>query len=299
MKPARFKYLRPDNLANVLDVLAQYGSNAAILAGGQSLIPMLNLRLASPAVVIDINRVGGLDRIEVVDGRLEIGARARHNEVLRSAIIHERAPLLSMALSHVAHEAVRNRGTIGGSLALADPSAELPACAVCLGAEMIAASAHGVRRIPAEIFFESLYTTKLAPDELLIAVSVPQFDPTWHFGFDEIARRHGDFAIAGLALATRVEDGRLAECRVVYTGIESAPKRAAEAERCLVGSGHRDSGVLAKAQAALSRDLEPMEGGAFPPGYRLHLARVLLSRVLDCVAKDIEANVHAPALFPG
>ena len=285
MKPARFDYVRPDNLQGALDVLARHGGDAAILAGGQSLMPMLNLRLAGPAVVVDINRIPGLDRIGSVDGGIELGARVRHNEALRSPIVRSGAPLLAEALRHVAHEAIRNRGTLGGSLALADPAAELPACAVCLGAEITAASARGERRIAAEEFFGGLYTTALAPDELLLKMRVPAFDGSWRFGFEEVTRRHGDFAIAGLALALRLKESTVAECRMVFTAVEPAPRRARQAESCLIGADLFAAEARARAVDAVAAELEPMDGGGYPAPYRLHLAGVLVRRLLDRVAR--------------
>jgi aerobic carbon-monoxide dehydrogenase medium subunit len=287
VKPARFEYVRPESLKGALEVLAQHGSDAAVLAGGQSLMPMLNLRMAAPAVVVDINRIPELDRIATVGGQIEIGSRARHNDVLRSPIVNDGTSLITEALRHVAHEAIRNRGTLGGSLALADPAAEMPACAVCLGAEIVAASVRGERRIAAEDFFEGLYATALAPDELLVKVRVPAFDKAWRFGFEEVARRHGDFALAGLALGLRVEGSTIVDSRIVFAAIEPTPKRAREAERRLVGADILSADAATRAGGALADDLEPLEGGGYPAAYRLHLARVLLSRLLERIAKAV------------
>jgi carbon-monoxide dehydrogenase medium subunit len=287
VKPAPFEYVRPGDLHSALEVLATNGSEAAVLAGGQSLVPILNLRLANPSIVVDINRIPDLDRIDVVDGQLELGCRVRHNDVLRSPQVNEASPLLTRALSHVAHEAVRNRGTLGGSLALADPAAELPACAVCLGANMVLASARGERIVAADAFFEGLYSTALAPDELLTRIAVPVLGSDWRFEFEEIARRHGDFAISGIAFAARLDGLHIAECRIVFAGIEAAPRRARGLESCLVGSELPARQALAEAKATCATELEPMEGGAYPPEYRLHLASVLLGRVLGRLADGI------------
>jgi carbon-monoxide dehydrogenase medium subunit len=285
MKPSRFQYARPETLDEALALLAEHGSDAAVLAGGQSLMPMLNLRLAAPSIVIDINRISGLDRIALKRDRLELGARVRHNDVLRSAEVRAGAPLLPMALAHVAHEAIRNRGTLGGSLALADPAAELPACAVCLEASITVASAAGERAVAAADFFEGLYTTALQPGDLLVRVTVPAREPSWRFAFDEVARRHGDFALAGIAFAARIEQARIAECRIVFTGIEPTSRRLAAAEACLVGADLASREAAADAVAALARDLDPMENGDYPPDYKLHLAGVLLARALATVAQ--------------
>ena len=280
MKPAPFEYVRPSALHSALEVLATNGSEAAVLAGGQSLVPILNLRLANPSIVVDINRIPELDRIVIADGQLELGCRVRHNDVLRSPQVNEASPLLARALRHVAHEAVRNRGTLGGSLALADPAAELPACAVCLGANMVLASVRGERSVAADAFFDGLYSTAVAPDELLTRITVPVLGSDWRYEFEEIARRHGDFAISGIAFAARLEGLRIAECRIVFAGIEAAPRRARGLERCLVGAVLPASEALAQAKAMCATELEVMEGGAYPPEYRLHLAGVLLGRVI-------------------
>lgn len=285
MKPARFQYARPETLDEALALLAEHGSEAAVLAGGQSLMPMLNLRLAQPSIVIDINRIPGLDRIARTADGLVLGARVRHNDVLRSTEVRAAAPLLPMALAHVAHEAIRNRGTLGGSLALADPAAELPACAVCLDATITVASGAGERAVAASDFFEALYTTALQPGELLTAVTVPARDASWRFAFDEVARRHGDFALAAVAVAARVENERIADCRIVFTGIEPTSRRIAAAEACLTGAELASGEAAAEAVAALAHALEPMENSDYPIAYKLHLAGVLLDRALAKVAQ--------------
>ena len=285
MKPARFQYARPETLDEALALLAEHGSEAAMLAGGQSLMPMLNLRLAAPSIVIDINRIPGLDRIARTADGLVLGARVRHNDVLRSTEVRAAAPLLPMALAHVAHEAIRNRGTLGGSLALADPAAELPACAVCLDATITVTSAAGERAVAASDFFEALYTTALQPGELLTAVTIPARDASWRFAFDEVARRHGDFALAAVAVAARVENERIADCRIVFTGIEPTSRRIAAAVACLTGAELASGVAAAEAVAALARELEPMETSDYPIAYKLHLAGVLLERAFGKVAQ--------------
>lgn len=290
MKPVRFQYACPETLDEALALLAEHGSDAAVLAGGQSLMAMLNLRLAAPSIVIDINRIPGLERIARHVERLELGARVRHNDVLRSAEVRAAAPLLPMALAHVAHEAIRNRGTLGGSLALADPAAELPACAVCLDAAITVASAAGERTIGAADFFKALYTTALEPGELLLHVTVPVRDASWRFAFDEVARRHGDFALAGIAFGARIEDARITECRIVFTGVEPTSRRIARSEACLVGAELASREAATEAVAALARELEPMENSDYPADYKLHLAGVLLARALAEVAQPNPAG---------
>ena len=284
MKPPRFEYLRPETLADAVQWLDRHAGDVAILAGGQSLIPMLNLRVAQPAVLIDINRLAGLDRIAVAGGRLSIGGVARHNDVLRSAEVAGAAPLLTLALEYVAHEAIRNRGTLGGSLSLADPAAEMPACMVCLGAEIVAVSVNGERRIPADEFFQGLYTTALEPNELLARVEVPVAAPHWRFAFDEVARRRGDFAMAGVALAVREENGAVTDCRLTLLGVEMSPRRMKSAEACLVNAPLGADDAIAAAQTALRDTLEPIEGGEIPPDYRVHVASELLARIVRRLA---------------
>jgi carbon-monoxide dehydrogenase medium subunit len=187
---------------------------------------------------------------------------------------------LAEGLTHVAHEAIRNRGTLGGSLALADPSAELPACAICLDAHIVTASIRGERRIAAEDFFKGLYATDLAPDELIVRIEIPVPDPQWHFCFDEVARRHGDFAIAGIAAALHAPDGRIDDARIVFFGVEASPRRARSVEAALIGHSLIGADAPANAGATLASEFAPLASVEYPAAYRLHLARVLLARAL-------------------
>ncbi|MBN9050864.1 MAG: xanthine dehydrogenase family protein subunit M [Rhizobiales bacterium] len=290
MKPPRFDYLRPQTLAEAVELLDRHGGDAAILAGGQSLMPMLNLRVAQPAVLIDINAVPELDRIGRSGDRLSIGGRARHNDVFRSAEVAQAAPLLTVALEHVAHEAIRNRGTLGGSLALADPAAELPACMVCLDAEIVTASVKGERRIPAGAFFQGLYTTTLEPNEILARVDVPAAGTDWRFGFDEVARRRGDFAMAGVAVAVREESKAVAECRISLLGVEMSPRRMEAVEMCLLDAPLGTAANIVAAQSALRDTLEPIEGSEIPPEYRIQIAHELLARVIRAMAAPVSGK---------
>lgn len=280
MKPARFSYARPQTLSEAVGLLAQYGSDAAILSGGQSLMPLLNLRMAQPAILIDINAIPDIAAIARDGDRIIIGARARHCDVLQSPLLADVNSLLVQALPHVAHAAIRNRGTLGGSLALADPAAEMPVCAVCLDAEIVALSSRGERVIPAAQFFEGLYTTALAPDEIICRVSYPVLDASWHVAFDEVSRRRGDFAMAALALRVHVIGGRIEACRIVFGGVETHPRRLTGVEAVLTGRNVRDPEARAAAVAALDHTLSPLEGGEYPPAYRRQLARMLLGRQL-------------------
>lgn len=278
MKPVRFSYVRPQTLSEVLALLAEHGSNAYVLAGGQSLMPMLNFRLARPALLVDINAIPELSKIIREDDRICIGATARHNEVLRSSLVSDALPLLTQALPLVAHEAIRNRGTLGGSLALADPAAELPACAVCLGAEIIVASERGERKIAAGNFFEGIYATALQEGEIIVGVEFPVLGPSWRVAFDEVSRRRGDFAIAGLAMAIEVADGKIRQCRIVYSGVEERPRQLDRVEAALSGS---IQGAPSRAMLdLLAAEIEPLGGGEYSEDYRRQVALALFVRVL-------------------
>jgi carbon-monoxide dehydrogenase medium subunit len=279
MKPVPFEYHRPASLAETFDLLDRYGDDGRLLAGGQSLVPALNLRLAAPRAVIDINRIPDLDAIRVTGEGLDIGALARQEALERSPLVREHAPLFASALPHVGHSAIRARGTIGGSLALADPAAELPACAVALGATIRAGRRGGTRDIPADEFFRGIYTTALAPGEIVTEILVPRPAAGWRWGFDELARRHGDFALAGVAAGVRVESGVVAESRLVFFGVGTRPVRARRAEAALAG-GRADAEALAAAGRALDGDLDPPGDVHGSPALRRHLARVLLARVV-------------------
>jgi carbon-monoxide dehydrogenase medium subunit len=279
MKPAAFEYHRPASLAETFDLLERYGEDGRILAGGQSLVPALNMRLATPRAVIDINRLPGLDTIRLTPEGLRIGALARHEALERSPLVREHAPLLALALPHVGHAAIRARGTLGGSLALADPAAELPACAVALDATIGVQGRRGRREVAAADFFRGIYTTALAAGEIISEVVVPRRPTGWRVGFQELARRHGDFALAGLAACARVERGALAESRLVFFAVGPGPLRARGAEAALAGRPP-DAAAVAAAQRALDAELDPPGDIHGSPALRRHLARVLLARVI-------------------
>lgn len=265
MKAPNFKYARAANVDEACALLAQHGDDARILAGGQSLMPTLNMRLSSPSLLIDINRIEAMRGITVDGDMIRIGALVRHVELAESVIVRRHLPLLSDAIAHVAHPAVRNRGTFGGSIALADPAAELPACAVALGASFVLASRRGPRVVAAEQFFKGLYETDRRPDEILTEARIPAQKSRTRYGFAELARRHGDFAIVGLAC---IEAEAL---RLVFFGCEDRPRLAREAARA--------KGIPA-IQAALAADLKPMSNLQGSAATKLHLARVLAGRVV-------------------
>lgn len=276
MKPAPFAYARARSLEHAIELLgsgAAGDGDARLLAGGQSLIATLNMRLSHPALLVDINHVAGLDRVAVKDGQVEIGALVRHAQAGRSPELARHAPLIALAIPHIAHPAIRNRGTLGGSIAFADPAAELPACLLALGGEIEIAGPSGLRTIKADDFFKRLFETALTPRDVLTAIRVPAAKPDSRYGFAEFARRHGDYAMAGLAASARAERGGLADIRLAYFGVGSTPVRARHAEAALT-NGNIDAAV-----AALARDLDPPDDVQASGAVKRHLAGVLLRRV--------------------
>lgn len=261
-----------------MELLASAGHDVKILAGGQSLVPMLNLRLVRPAVLIDLNGVPGLDRIiPAADGGLGIGALVRHAALASSAAVVERAPLLAEAARHIGHPAIRHRGTLGGSLAHADPAAELPAALVALDAELVLRGPRGARTIRASEFFLGLMTTALGPDEILVEIHVPPQGPGW--GFAEVARRAGDFALAGVvALVDRAagSSGRFRSARLVGFGVGDRPVRFAAAEEILTSP----NGSLERAASAAADSCDPPDDVHASAEYRRHLAAVVTAEAL-------------------
>ena len=278
MKAPPFGYVRAASLSDAHRLLAGSDGSARVMAGGQSLLAGLAFRLSAPSLLIDISRVPELRGIHVTNaGHLSIGALTTHAELGRDPRVRAHAPLLADAAPLIAHAAVRNRGTLGGSLAYADPAAELSACCVALEANVVAVSPRGERRIPAEAFFTGLFTTALAADELIRAVEIPPARPGSQAVIVELTRRSGDYAMAGLALAAASSGGGLGNMRAVFFGVGAAPVLAKEASEALVASGPTAEAVRA-AQAALARDLDPPGDQHGGPEFKRHLARVLLAR---------------------
>jgi aerobic carbon-monoxide dehydrogenase medium subunit len=275
VKPAPFAYKKVRSLEEAIELLGEH-QDARLLAGGQSLIATLNMRLSAPSLLIDINGIGGLDRIEHKGGMVEIGALVRHAQAERSDIIARYAPLIARALPHVAHPAIRNRGTLCGSVAFADPAAELPACLLALDGEVEATGPNGGRTIKANDFFKGLFETALGPQDVLTAIRLPAASAGTRIGFAELARRHGDYAIVGLAACARADGPGLKDVRLAYFGVGNTPVRAIEAETALTG-GPIDDKRLEVAVAAL--DLEPHDDVQATAPVKRHLAGVLLKRV--------------------
>jgi carbon-monoxide dehydrogenase medium subunit len=271
VKPAPFAYAKAKSVEDAINLLGQ--ADARLLAGGQSLIATLNMRLSAPKLLIDINGIGELSGISVGNGCVEIGALTRHVEAERSADIARHAPLIALAMPHLGHTAIRNCGTIGGSVAFADPAAELPACLLALGGEVEIAGTAGKRTVKADDFFKGLFETALGADEILTAIRVPAAAKDSRVGFAEFARRHGDYAIAGLAAAGMASGKGLSEIRLVFFGVGATPVRAKSAERALI------NGDIEAAVQSLGSDLAPHDDVQADAATKMHLAGVLLRRV--------------------
>ena len=277
MKWPAMGYARVKSLAELWSALQAHGDAAQIIAGGQTLLATLAFRLSEPGTLIDINGITELRGISTNGQVLRLGALTLHAELCSDPLVKAHAPLLASAAPLIAHPAIRNRGTLGGSLAYADPAAELPACMVALGATIIAASAKGERRIPAAAFFTDLLQTALEPQEIIAAVEIPV---TQRLGaIEEITRRSGDYAMAGLAATLALDAGRVVTPRLVYFGVGNIPVLAAAASRALEGRS-LDRASISAAQQVLAKELDPPRDLHGPPEMKRHLARVLTERVL-------------------
>jgi carbon-monoxide dehydrogenase medium subunit len=285
MKASAFSYARATSVGNAIELLVAHGDRAKVLSGGQSLMPAMNLRLLAPELIVDIGALAELRGIVVGGGLIRIGALTRHSELLKSSEIAAHAPLVADAAAHVAHPAIRNRGTIGGSLAHADPAGELPACMVALNATIIAHGVAGERRIAAADFFKGIYETALSPQELLIAVEWPVASKGSAYFFCELARRHGDYAIVGLAAQAVVENDRLIDFRPVFFSVGDRPQLP-RAAASLVKTAVTPA-LLSQALQALGNELDPPEDQQASGSMRRHLAKVLLVR---CVSKLLDRS---------
>jgi CO/xanthine dehydrogenase FAD-binding subunit len=277
MKPAPFAYAAPGSLAEALTLAGEHGAEGKVLAGGQSLVPLLAMRLARPAVLIDLNRVRQLDYIRD-GGEIHIGAMTRQRTAELSRVIQRRLPLLAEALGYVGHPQIRNRGTIGGTLAHADPSAELPAVLSVLDGRVVLRSRRGTRTLGPGEFFLSYLTTALEPDELLVEVRLPAQERMGS-AFVEVARRHGDYALVGVAAVVEVNEGRIARARLAFTGVGAAPVRIGELEQALVERTPDDDAVIEAGRIASAR-LDPESDIHASAEYRREVAGVLTERAL-------------------
>lgn len=292
MKPPAFEYHVPTTLDEALARLAG-SAGAKPLAGGQSLIPAMNFRLASPAALVDLNRLEELRGIrEAPDGGLVIGAMTRHREVETSPLVAARAPLLALAMPSIAHPQIRSRGTIGGSLAHADPAAELPAVTVALDSRVVLQSTRGERRMGAAEFFTGLFATALEPGELLTAVEIPPPPSLTGAAFLEMARRHGDYALAGVAVTVSLDPaGRVDRVRIVLFSVGDGPVRAGQAEAALSGTAG-DAAAIAAAAARVQDDIDPPSDIHATSAYRRQLATVLTRRALDAAMARAGASIR-------
>ena len=279
MKARAFLYRRPGVLDEAVALLGDHAGSAQVLAGGQSLIPTLNMRLSSPEMLVDINQIDALRGIEERAGRIRIGALVRHADVLASNLIKQRVPLLALAIPHVAHMAVRNRGTTCGSLALADPSAEMPAIAVVLNAEIVMRRRAGDRTVAARDFFHDLYQTTRADDELITEVMFRAAEPDEVFGFSELSRRHGDFATVGVAVRARRRGAALGQLDIVIFGSEPTPLLSPSAADIEIAEGMSDNALAEMAQTIV-KDMNPMASHQGRADTKRRQAAVLLARVL-------------------
>ena len=295
MKPAPFDYYRPGTLDEALALLAQYGGDAKPLAGGQSLIPAMNFRLATPAVLIDLNAIGELAYIDngnetravPVPPPIRIGAMTRQRTLEHSAVIARYAPLVTRTLPFVAHVAIRTRGTVGGSLAHADPAAELPAVMLALNASFTITSHAGSRTLSAGEFFCGLFSTALEPGELLTAITIPAATERRYYAFQEISRRHGDFALAGVAAMVAMNEGnRVNEARIALLSVGDRPLLAASAVSALAGQALTAESIRAAADAAAHQDIDPPGDIHASSRYRRQLVNVLTRRALETVAGE-------------
>lgn len=287
MKSSAFDYVRAESPQHALALLAQHGDDARILAGGQTLLASLNLRLSQPTLLVDIGGLAGWRGISVQgngsQGRLRIGALTRHVEIEESPLVAQHAPLLAQAAPHIAHRAIRNLGTVGGSLAYADPAAEWPACVLALDGTLVIHGAAGERRVAAADFFHGLYSTALQDGELLAALEVPLLQPGERHHFDELSRRHGDYAVAGLAARARWDGNTLHDLRLAFLSLGDRPLRARQAE-ALLQAGALDEARIAAADAALRAELQPFADLTHSAAAKTQMAATLMRRAVRKLA---------------
>lgn len=280
MKPSNFDYVKPKTLEETLTLLGDGGRDSVILAGGQSLMPTLNMRLSAPDLLVDINGLDELSGVKLEGNQIRIGALTRHVEIENSSVIAENCPLIALAMPHIAHPAIRNRGTFGGSIALADPAAELPACICALEAQIEIVGAGGGRKIAAKEFFKDLYETDLKEGEIVTAVEIPVTSPKTKIAFDELSRRHGDYAMAGLAVNATMEDKKIKNINICFFAISATPVLA-EGAAGILNNGILDDVSLGKAMQQLESDLEPLPDLYASKALKMHYAKELLKRNLE------------------
>ncbi len=284
MIPAAFDYVRAESVDHAVSALAERGDEAKVMAGGQSLLPLMRLRLANPEVIVDVGRLADLRGVREDGDTLVIGALTTHHEVMHNELVRQHARLLAEVTSTVAAPAVRHRGTFGGSLAHADAAADLPAAALILDAELIAQGPGGRRSIPAREFFVDYLETALSPDELLVEVRVPKMGPGWAFRYEKLNRVAQAWAIVGVAAAVRRDNGSIAEARIGLTNMGRTPLRAGAVEQALAGTDASDEAALAQAADRAAEGTTPPSDLSGQSDYRQHLARVLTRRAVTAAA---------------
>lgn len=280
LKPSNFDYVKPKTLEETLTLLGDGGREAVVLAGGQSLMPTLNMRLSAPDLLVDINGLEELSGVKLEGNHVRIGALTRHVDIENSSVIAEHCPLISQAIPHIAHPAIRNRGTFGGSIALADPAAELPACICALEAKIEVAGKEGERKIAAKEFFKDLYETDLKDGEIVIAIEVPIVTAKTKLAFDELSRRHGDYAMAGLAVNATMEDKKIESVNICFFAISATPVLA-EGAAGILSDSILDDDSLGKAIQHLESDLDPLPDLYASRALKMHYAKELLKRNLE------------------
>ena len=279
MKPPPLRYEGPESLGDAVALLAEAGDEAKVLAGGQSLVPLLNMRMARPTLLVDINRIAGLGTVEAADGGVRVGAVARQSAAEASRVVQTRCPLLAECLPYVGHFVTRNRGTVAGSIAHADASAELPLVLLTLAGSVVAVSARGRRVVPADELFVTHFTTTLEADELIVETLWPGAEQGSGFAFEELAQRTGDYALAMAACALRLEEGRVAAARIGLGAVGDRPTLASEAAALLAGQAV-DGSLAREAGAAAARAVEPAGDLHASSAYRRHLTAVLVERAV-------------------
>ena len=295
MKPAPFAYHRPESVDDALALLRTHGADAKPLAGGQSLIPAMNFRLARPAVLVDLNGIAALAYVREAPDGLRIGAMARQRAVERDPAVRRAAPLLAEALPHVAHAQIRNRGTIGGSVAHADPAGEIPAVLLALDARFEVRGPGGARTVPAERFFTGLFATALAPGDLLVEIAVPAMAARTGWAFLEVARRHGDYALAGVATTVTLDEaGRCRAARIALLGVGDGPVLARRAAKTLAGEAPTDKVLREAAGVAAAKDVDPPGDIHASAAYRRQLVAVLTRRALATACDRAAARGAGP-----
>lgn len=280
MKPAAFDYVRAESIAHAAEILANAGDDGKVIAGGQSLMPMMNFRLVKPSMLVDINAIAGLDQVELDGSRLRIGALVRHFMTARDPIIAKHAPIVTEAMKHVAHLTVRNRGTFCGSVCHADPAAEMPMMTVLLDGSVNAVSARGVRAIPIDEFFTGSLVTSLEPDELVTSIDLATSPSDMGYGFHEFARRHGDYALAAVSVLMRHEAGKACDVRIAVMGVGEMPCRIPAAEAALEDVEPSDQAIASSVES-LRAAIAPNSDINASADYRRHLAGVLAARAIN------------------